>query len=105
MPWPGQEDESLHGYYCDHEGGPRVIFPIPFYSARGIIGIYIACAWKRPAICRYVVHMVDYGKMVTGSFAYAKDGLVGKWMNWLLLIVSCIIFPLILGYFLRVCRN
>ena len=42
--------------------------------------------------------------MVGDSFEYAKDGLVGKWVNWLLLIISCIIFPLILGYIMRIFR-
>jgi hypothetical protein len=48
---------------------------------------------------------MDYGKMVGDSFEFAKDGLVGKWVNWLLLIISCIIFPLILGYMMRVFRG
>ncbi|MFA4876527.1 MAG: DUF4013 domain-containing protein [Methanoregula sp.] len=43
--------------------------------------------------------------MVGDSFGYAKDGLVGKWVNWILLIISCIIFPLIMGYIMRVYRG
>jgi len=48
---------------------------------------------------------MDYGKLVGDSFGYAKESLVGKWVNWLLLIISCIIFPLIMGYMLRIYRG
>lgn len=48
---------------------------------------------------------MDYGKMVGDSFAYAKEGLVGKWMKWILLIISCIIFPLIMGYMVRILKG
>ena len=48
---------------------------------------------------------MDYGKMVGDSFAYAKEGLVGKWVKWILLIISCIIFPLILGYMVRIFKG
>ncbi len=43
--------------------------------------------------------------MVGDSFGYAKEGLVGKWAKWILMIISCIIFPLIMGYILRVYRG
>ncbi len=43
--------------------------------------------------------------MVGDSFAYAKEGLVGKWVKWILLIISCIIFPLILGYMIRIFKG
>jgi len=52
-----------------------------------------------------VVKVMDFGKMVGDSFGYAKEGLVGKWVTWILLIISCIIFPLIMGYILRVYRG
>jgi len=45
------------------------------------------------------------GQMVGDSFGYAKEGLVGKWVKWILLIISCIIFPLILGYMVRIYRG
>jgi len=45
------------------------------------------------------------GQMVGDSFGYAKEGLVGKWSKWILLIISCIIFPLILGYMVRIYRG
>jgi hypothetical protein len=49
--------------------------------------------------------MVDSGKILEQSFRYAKEGLEGKWDTWLLLIISCIIFPLFLGYMLRIYRG
>lgn len=49
--------------------------------------------------------MVEIGKMVGDSFGYAKEALVGKWVNWLLLIISCIIFPLAMGYTVRIMKG
>ncbi len=48
---------------------------------------------------------MEYGKTVGDSFEYAKEGLVGKWAKWILLIISCIIFPLMLGYVMRIYRG
>jgi hypothetical protein len=48
---------------------------------------------------------MDFGKLVGDSFGYAKEGLVGKWVTWILLIISCIIFPLIMGYIMRIYRG
>ena len=45
------------------------------------------------------------GKVIDGSIIYAKDGLLGKWDKWILLIVSCIIFPLFMGYTMRIYRG
>lgn len=45
------------------------------------------------------------GKTIDGSYFYAKDGLVGKWEKWILLIISCIIFPLFMGYTMRIYRG
>ncbi len=44
-------------------------------------------------------------QMIGDSFGYAKDGLAGKWGKWILLIISCIIFPLIMGYVMRIYRG
>lgn len=49
--------------------------------------------------------IMGIGQMVGDSFGYAKEGLVGKWVKWILLIISCIIFPLILGYMVRIYRG
>lgn len=51
------------------------------------------------------VNPVDIRKTMTDSLDYAKDAVWGKWARWILLIVSTIIFPLILGYTLEVYRG
>ena len=48
---------------------------------------------------------MDIGKALNDSLEYAKDAVWGKWVRWLLLIISTIIFPLILGYELEVYRG
>ena len=46
---------------------------------------------------------------VSGSFAFAKDRLVGKWLDWLILIILFIIpiigWILLLGFAVRVYRG
>ena len=48
---------------------------------------------------------MDIGKALSESLEYAKDAVWGKWVKWILLIVSTIIFPLIMGYELEVYRG
>jgi hypothetical protein len=48
---------------------------------------------------------VEFGSMLTDAIDYAKDAIWGKWARWLLLIVSMIVFPLILGYTMEVYRG
>ena len=48
---------------------------------------------------------LDFGSILDDSFAYAKDGIWKKWTRWLLLILSMIIFPLIMGYVVRIYRG
>jgi hypothetical protein len=48
---------------------------------------------------------MDYSQMLNDSFEYTKEALWGKWMKWILLIVSAIIFPLFLGYTMEVMRG
>ena len=43
--------------------------------------------------------------MLGDAYAYTVDALWGKWVRWLLLFVSCIIFPLILGYTMEIYRG
>ena len=44
--------------------------------------------------------------MLSESFEYAKEGLVGKWMKWLLLLIATILLGLpLLGYELKVLRG
>ncbi len=45
---------------------------------------------------------MDYGNMLSDSFGYAKDAVWGKWVQWILLVISTIIFPLIMGYAVRI---
>jgi hypothetical protein len=45
------------------------------------------------------------GKTIDGAYFYAKDGLFRKWQKWILLIISCIIFPLFSGYVMRIYRG
>jgi hypothetical protein len=40
--------------------------------------------------------------MLGDSFSYAKDAVWGKWGKWVLLVISTIIFPLIMGYMVRI---
>ena len=44
--------------------------------------------------------------MLGESFEYAKEGLVGKWMKWLLLLIATILLSLpLLGYELKILRG
>ena len=44
--------------------------------------------------------------MIGDSFAYAKDAVLGKWMQWLLLIIATILLTIpLLGYTLKVFRG
>jgi hypothetical protein len=48
---------------------------------------------------------MDIGTMLGDSFEYTKEALVDRWMRWLILLIGTIIFPIILGYTLRVYRG
>jgi MFS family permease len=48
---------------------------------------------------------MEYGKMLGDSVEYAREAVWGKWTRWVLLIVSTIIFPLILGYIMEIYRG
>jgi len=45
---------------------------------------------------------MDYGNMLSDSLDYTKDAIWGKWGRWILLVISTIIFPLIMGYAVRI---
>ena len=45
---------------------------------------------------------MDFGNMLSDSLSYAKDAVWGKWVQWILLAISTIIFPLIMGYMVRI---
>lgn len=48
---------------------------------------------------------MDFSAMIGDAFEYTKEALWEKWVRWILLLVSCIIFPLILGYVLEIMRG
>jgi hypothetical protein len=48
---------------------------------------------------------MEIGNLVTESFEYAKDALWGKWVRWILLVISTIIFPLIGGYGMEIYKG
>ena len=48
---------------------------------------------------------MEYGAMLDDTFAYAKESIWGRTNRWLTLIVCMIIFPLILGYIVRIYRG
>jgi hypothetical protein len=52
---------------------------------------------------------MDYGNIISGAFEYTKDGLIGKWGRWILLIIlylvqlfTLFLVPLFSGYLVRV---
>ena len=48
---------------------------------------------------------MDVIENLSSAFRYASEGLVGKWMRWIILIIASIIFPLIIGYSLRIMKG
>ena len=48
---------------------------------------------------------MDSGQMLNESYEYVKEALWEKWGKWILLIISAIIFPLLLGYTMEVMRG
>lgn len=48
---------------------------------------------------------MEIGKSLGDSLEYAKEAVWGKWSRWILLIISTIIFPLILGYTMEIYRG
>jgi hypothetical protein len=48
---------------------------------------------------------MDYGSMVGQSFEYMKEGVVGKWKNWLMLIIANVLILPWIGYAMKVLRG
>jgi hypothetical protein len=49
---------------------------------------------------------MDFGNMIGDSFEYAKEAVVGKWTQWLMLVIATIILGIPLaGYSLKVLRG
>lgn len=54
----------------------------------------------------YPVKNMEYRSMVRESFAYVREAIIGKWMQWLLLVIATILLCLpLLGYTLKVLRG
>jgi hypothetical protein len=52
------------------------------------------------------VTSMDYGSILNDAFGYAKDAVVGKWMQWLLLFIATILLCIpLMGYTVRVFRG
>jgi hypothetical protein len=49
---------------------------------------------------------MDFEKILGDSFAYTKEAIAGKWMQWLLLVIATILLCLpLLGYILKIYRG
>jgi hypothetical protein len=48
---------------------------------------------------------MEIGEMLGNSLEYTKEGLMGKWVKWILLIICYIIFPLMGGYVVRIYKG
>ena len=48
---------------------------------------------------------MDHGALLDDTFAYAKESIWGRTERWLVLIGCMIVFPLILGYMVRIYRG
>jgi hypothetical protein len=51
------------------------------------------------------VRRLGIGDNLSDSFGYAQEGLVGKWMRWIILLICTIIFPILYGYILRIMKG
>lgn len=49
--------------------------------------------------------MIDFSRMLGDSFEYTREALWERWNRWVILIISIIIFPLILGYLMQILRE
>jgi hypothetical protein len=49
---------------------------------------------------------MDFGNVLNDSFDYTKEAIVGKWMQWFLLVIATILLCLpLLGYILKIYRG
>lgn len=48
---------------------------------------------------------MKYGSVLDDAYTYAREGVWERWTRWLFLIICMIIFPLILGYMVRIYRG
>lgn len=59
----------------------------------------------QPCLYQFKVIEMDIGKMLGEAYEYTKEGLVGKWVKWILLAICAIIFPLLYGYIVRILKG
>lgn len=52
-----------------------------------------------------MVIKMDVGKIITDSVDFTRESVWGKWVQWILLVISTIIFPLLLGYIMEIYRG
>lgn len=45
------------------------------------------------------------GENLSNSFGFAQEALFGKWVRWIMLVVSSLVFPVMYGYTVRVMRG
>lgn len=48
---------------------------------------------------------MDVGKIITDSAEFTRDSVWGRWVRWVQLVISTIIFPLLLGYIMEIYRG
>lgn len=48
---------------------------------------------------------MDFGQAITESARFTRDTVWKRWGRWILLIISTVIFPLILGYIMEIFRG
>jgi hypothetical protein len=51
------------------------------------------------------VNPMDLGQILNESYEYTREALWGNWEKWILLVISAIIFPLLMGYSMEVLRG
>jgi len=45
------------------------------------------------------------GDNLSNSFGFAQEALLGKWVRWIMLVISSIVFPVMYGYTVKVMRG
>lgn len=51
-----------------------------------------------------VINM-DIGKIISDSAEFTRDAVWGRWVRWVMLVISTIIFPLLFGYMMEIYRG
>ena len=48
---------------------------------------------------------MDVGKIISDSAEFTRDSVWGRWVRWVMLVISTIIFPLLFGYMMEIYRG